>query len=105
MVIVSPLAGVVPVPNGQPLELSQRVACIPNSWHSLTLDRQSFHHQKQRMQVFNSFRCESVMKRKITLNFFFLKISLVVSTHLKNISQIESFPQLGMKTKMIETTT
>ena len=45
MVIVSPLAGVVPVPNGQPLELSQRVACIPNSWHSLTLDRQSFHHQ------------------------------------------------------------
>ena len=33
-----------------------------------------------------------------------LRIWLVVSTHLKNISQIGSFPQVGMK-KKIETTT
>jgi len=30
---------------------------------------------------------------------------LVVSTHLKNISQIGSFPQIGVKIKMFETTT
>ena len=29
---------------------------------------------------------------------------LVVSTHLKNISQIGSFPQIGMKIKIFETT-
>ena len=29
---------------------------------------------------------------------------LVVSTHLKHISQIGSFPQVGMKIKKIETT-
>ena len=32
-------------------------------------------------------------------------IWLVVSTHLKNISQIGSFPQVGMKIKIFETTT
>ena len=30
---------------------------------------------------------------------------LVVSTHLKNISQIGSFPQVGVKIKIFETTT
>ena len=30
---------------------------------------------------------------------------LVVSTHLKNISQIGNIPQVGMKIKMFETTT
>ncbi len=30
-----------------------------------------------------------------------IKIQLVVSTHLKNISQIGSFPQIGMKIKNI----
>jgi len=30
---------------------------------------------------------------------------LVVSTHPKNISQIGSFPQVGVKIKMFETTT
>ena len=35
----------------------------------------------------------------------FLGIALVVSTHLKNISQIGSFPQEGLKIKIFETTT
>ena len=34
-----------------------------------------------------------------------MNIYLVVSTHLKNISQIGSFPQVGMNKKMFETTT
>ena len=88
------------------------IVCVFHKWYLcrelLTPSDPTGKGQKEQSSTQTSLVVEGYVRFEMKVNVlgdFGMFFCLVVSTHLKNISQIGNLPQIGMKVKKIGTTT